>query len=151
GEETSVLFTGKSLKLKEANPRERLIIGHLLRIHTFYSTFQQDALCQGGEKTGNFYPDLSVKVARKHVCWYFDQLKRDVVNQLAGDAAQASSRVSGSDEQVLGENNTDIIRTVCAALENARSRFNKLDSQQAQSDFLQQFFGELRTIGELAA
>lgn len=145
-----VLFTGKSLITKEANPRERLIINHLQRIHSYYSAFDGQKSPRSEQKTGNFCLDLAVKVARKHICWYFDQLKHDVVTELAGSATRTPNREAGLGEEPPGEKG-DIARTVCTALETARSRFNKLDSQAAQSDFLQQFFGALRTIGDLAA
>ncbi|NNL10644.1 MAG: tRNA dihydrouridine synthase DusB [Pseudomonadales bacterium] len=146
-----VLFTDKSLIPNEAIRRERLIINHLRRIHSFYSHFEFGDSRPGGQKTGNNCPDLAVKVARKHVCWYFDQLKHVVAKQLAGNSANAPGLATGTGEQVLAVHKKDHARMLNTALETARSRFNKLDSQAAQSDFLQHFLGKLRTIGDIAA
>ena len=150
-EESCGLFTGKSLKLSEANRRERLIINHLQLIHTFYSSCRCPAANQAGEKSGKFLYELGTKVARKHICWYFEQLKHAVAKQHQECLTRDTGRLPGSNAQVLSSNNKDSVRPADELLDTARRHFNQLDSQAAQLDFLQQFFAALRTIGDLAA
>jgi tRNA-dihydrouridine synthase B len=149
--ESCGLFTGKSLKLLEAKRVERLIINHLLHIHTFYSSYDLLNVDSKAKNSGNFLSDLSIKVARKHICWYFEQLKLSagLTNKGQSSFTKDPDHLLRSNEQILSTiENKDAIRATSVVLETARSRFNKLESQSAQLDFLLQFFGELHTIGD---
>ena len=104
---SSELFTGKPLSFGDANNKERLIIAHLRHIHRYYN--QHDNRCdsqhnnrQNGEYTKQITstngklvdskavdnkvkavirPNLAVRMARKHICWYFEQIAYSIIEQ----------------------------------------------------------------------
>lgn len=102
---SSELFTGKSLSFCDTNNKERLIIEHLTQIHHYYDTGlglnPDGSKCKSDADTGGFgnsqsnnsseaienqekvvkQPNLAVKMARKHVCWYFEQMASSIVEQ----------------------------------------------------------------------
>jgi tRNA-dihydrouridine synthase B len=140
------LFTGKSLNLEHTKWLEGLIIEHVQQIHRYYD-LQQTRLSALLRKSahgklgdsGNFRPNLAIRVARKHVCWYFEQIKRAYAEQ------RLESRTKNSSQVVLATADACDL-----TVDTARKHFNQLADQTAQLDYLKQFFGDLRT-GDIAA
>jgi len=140
------LFTGKSLNLDHTKWLERLIIEHVQQIHRYYDLreMQLPAVrrkrAHGSRKNlDDFRPNLAIKVARKHVCWYFDQIKRAYAEQ------RLESRNKNSSQVVLATADACDLK-----VDTARKHFNQLADRTAQLDYLKQFFGDLRT-GDIAA
>lgn len=148
---TCGLFTGKSLISGHAKVLERLIINHLNEIYGFYNQYQQildKQSRQRKEKTvGILTSDLSVRIARKHICWYFDQLVQFCSrNQCKSRKQLYGSCVPSTDTNTVSEEE----KTKLALIENSKSYFNQLDCQNAQMECIKQFFEDLQTLGETA-
>lgn len=153
-EVSCALFTSKSLNSNDAKRLERLIIKHLQLIYTYYSDSTDEKLAApslGNKIADNFLFNLAIKVARKHVCWYFEQLKHVVAGQEQDSGIREQGGHSSLNDEVLKTGASNNIQAVRVKIEAARKQFNQLESQSAQLDYLQQFFGELRTIGDIAA
>ena len=116
-----------------------------------------------------FGPDLGVRIARKHVGWYIEQLDRFKPNAtqnwrvsvplpaeplalgvLANPqlSARSSSRQAGSARSVLAVSAQT--ETQANTTRDLRRQFNRLEQKDAQLAFVEQIFGELQT-GETAA
>lgn len=152
------LFTGKSLKLPSTSTVDRLIIKHVQLIHSYYDGFDSYSysyndrderhdewpnLVSKARTMGNtdkFRLDVSIKVARKHVCWYFEQIKRAFAEQ------HQESRNENSNQVVLKKSSA-----LNHAVDTARKQFNQLVNQKAQLDYLIKFFEVTRTAGDIAA
>lgn len=138
---TCGLFTGKSLKYMDTNRLEALILKHIEHIHRYYMQF---------DDRGSLSPEpvashkkasaiikkrvnLGVKVARKHICWYFDQMWK---------AAEVEVLFGQESFGYFFQNQ----------LLTARQKFNQLENEQNQMELLKITFNGLRTtIGEFAA
>lgn len=144
-EVSCALFNCKSLNLNDANSLGRLIINHLLSIYRFYDHHSIEPKRRNGlkidGKSNNLHPNHGIKVARKHICWYFEQLKHVIAEQHLKDRNKDRNdyAVSSYKERMR------------LKIDSSRKQFNELDSQAGQLDYLKQFFWDLRTTGEIAA
>lgn len=146
------LFNGKSLNFNNAIHLQGLIIRHLQMIDRFYNCVKDDLIVRKNNKPARIAGlspdtrhhqrvDLGVKIARKHICWYFDQLKHIIVsNNIKEKEGLAGSR-----------SNLAKITAILATIDEARANFNRLESQPAQLDFIHSFFRDLPTTGDIAA
>ena len=150
------LLPDKSLKLVGGYDLERLIIDHLREIHQYYdhAVARQSEIAPPVRRQNREVSDLpiklSVRVARKHICWYFEQLEQIAVN--CGKSQRALN--SPSEEKDSCNNIFSLQRRsdeTSAVFSSARSSFNKLQNQTEQLDFIQQFFEDLRQLGVIAA
>lgn len=157
------LLTDKSLNLRGRMDLERLIINHIVEIHRFYDRALIDLSRNKTKRRRNsddFSPELSVRVARKHVCWYFEQLEHRS-NALTNENSSSSpekrttyetrkcsikipSREAASDQGSKDQAGTSVFRS-------ARRSFNQLQLQSEQLAFIENFFADLRTTGVIAA
>ena len=149
------LLPDKSLNLIGGQVLERLIIDHLRDIYQFYDhavTMQSEIASPSrarDRKCDNSLVKLSVKVARKHVCWYFEQLEQLKVDR---DRSQ-EVRPASSAEKISRNNFLSLTRPQDskAVMLSARSGFNQLQHQDEQLEFIQQLFADLRQSGVIAA
>ncbi len=133
------LFNGKSLNFNDANTLGALIIRHLQMIDQYYSCIEYGHFQQkSGRKP---YLPLAVKIARKHICWYFEQLKLII----------ASQNKDGCDRQPGSKSTLASSAFARSAIDGAKAVFNRLECNRAQVEFVQQFFGDLPTTGDIAA
>ena len=200
----SELFTGKSLSFGDTNNKERLIIEHLTQIHHYYDAGlglnPDGSKCKSDADTGGFgdsesnnsseaienqekvvkQPNLAVKMARKHVCWYFEQMASSIVEQYKHNddididesapnkeqpavadknrttALKARAKTATTDrrEKMEQEESCAIPQEVQQLTDKiviAKKQFNQLSSCSAQLEHIKHFFGELQTTGDIAA
>lgn len=150
------LLPDKSLNLVGSRVLERLIIDHLRDIHQFYdhAVAMQNVVTRSkrvkNRNSGNFLTKLSVKVARKHICWYFEQLEHMRVDRnKSQEACLVSAREKNSGISVFSQ--TGSTDDGLDVFSSARTLFNKLQQQDEQLDFIQQLFEDLRQTGVIAA
>ncbi len=129
---SSELFTGKYLNFGTTKFLERLIIEHLLLIHQHYGAFVSDYTESVGGQMSTAHADLPVKMARKHICWYFEQISNTM----------GCNNDVDFQPQVVQQHRL---------IKAARKQFNQLNSCTAQLDYLAELFGDLQTTGDIAA
>lgn len=162
---SSELFTAKSLNLGITSGKERLIMEHLRHIHRYYSSFEGTPLNNSGlnddiglsGNTGNkkqnagIHTELAVRIARKHICWYFEQTLQQIINQQQQsqntEATKNTEKAIIADSRVLDQE----VKRLISNIETAKKRFNQLSSCNAQLEHVAHFFGELQTTGDIAA
>ena len=149
----SELFTAKSLNLNHTRNQERFIMDHLLHIHDYYHEIcNSDNLTKQLEislksenckKKRNIekHTELAVRISRKHICWYFEQMIHALVD--LNNKKDLDSVVS----QELKQEAKRLITNI----ETAKKQFNQLSSRNAQLEHVEHFFGELHTTGDMAA
>ena len=159
---TCGLLPDKALNLNGDYNIEHIIIGHLRGIYQHYDR-ALDELSALSQRKGRFSdessPKLSVRVARKHICWYFEQLER-MMDPMEGRFAVEIK--SGQDASTWsGEKKNCSINRLSdpsggtgetrEVFQSARRLFNQLQTQSSQLEFLENFFADLRTTGVIAA
>lgn len=153
---TSELFTAKSLNLNHTRNQEHFIMEHLLHIHDYYheicssdnnanltkrlETSPKSEDCQKKRNTEK-HTDLAVRISRKHICWYFEQMIHMLVD-LNNKKDLDSVASQGLKQEV---------KRLITNIETAKKQFNQLSSRNAQLEHVEHFFGELHTTGDIAA
>ena len=153
---TSEFFTAKSLNLNHTRNQEQLIMDHLLHIHDYYgdvvrgnnndrrpARVAKELNSEDCKKNRNTekHTELAVRISRKHICWYFEQMIQTLVDQYnKTDLSLMESR--GLEQEV----NRRIV-----SIKTAKKQFNQLSSCTAQLEHVKHFFGELHTTGDIAA
>ena len=126
--------------------QKSLILQHLELIHEYYARFETQNLLHRGAKRSTINKDqavdLAVKISRKHVCWYFNQMVQCVSNLMKEDISDFSVATSSC---LVAENQA--IKTI----EIAKKQFNTLLVAKDQLQFLKQFFSETNLKGDIAA
>jgi len=160
-ESICALFPDKSLNLIGSQLLERLIIDHLRDIHDFYdhaATSQTEISPRKINKRqdlDNSFVNLSVKVARKHICWYFEQLKyfgafRDQDCFDGGNMTLDTAHDSGQNVMIKVKSNDESKKELNAFI-STRKKFNQIRQQSEQLEFIQQLFADLRLSGVFSA
>ncbi len=169
---SSELFTAKSLNLGITSGKERLIMEHLRHIHRYYGDFEESSFKQTPSNTstsglnddldlsgntGNkkqnagIHTELAVRIARKHICWYFEQTLQQILNQQQQNQnteyTKNTEKENIADSRVLDQE----VKRLIGNIETAKKRFNQLSSCNAQLEHVAHFFGELQTTGDIAA
>ncbi|MGB2272267.1 MAG: hypothetical protein ACPH15_04540, partial [Pseudomonadales bacterium] len=84
---------------------------------------------------------LAVRIGRKHICWYFEQMIKTLVDSY--NKKDLDSMESRKLEQQ--------VKPLIINIETAKKQFNQLSSCNAQLEHIKHFFGELHTTGDIAA
>lgn len=167
GNPSSELFTAKSLTFGNTNLMRGHIIDHLNEIYRYYGEFQR-AL----DTTRTLKPqiDLAVKIARKHISWYFDHFAQIISANCSNKTLECSSflikevsserRVSintprnSTDWQYTKESGQRFYAEECAEMDLqlrnikiAKKQFNQLGSQIAQLEYIEKFLGTNKPQG----
>ena len=126
--------------------QKSLILEHLELIHDYYARFETQNLLHKGAKRSTINKDqaidLAVKISRKHVCWYFNQMVQCASNLMKEHTSDFSVATSSC---LVAENQA--IKTI----EIAKKQFNTLLVAKDQQQFLKQFFSETNLKGDIAA
>ncbi len=131
---SSELFTAKSLIQGDTKIPEHIIIDHLCHIHRYYNS----TCFNNKQRNVKNCTSLAVKIARKHISWYFEQFGRIIHNHM--DINDTGSYAVKQE-----------VKRRISNIKAAKKQFNQLDCPSAQLDCLQQFFGDLHTTGDIAA
>ena len=156
------LLPDKALNLHGDNKIEHIIIGHLRGIYHHYDRALDDMVelpTRRRKVSDESSPKLSVRVARKHICWYFEQLER-MIRSMEGhsndhyecgqDAPKKSDEKKNCSINRLSDRSSGTLETK-EVFQSARRLFNQLQTQSSQLEFLENFFADLRTTGVIAA
>ena len=153
---TSEFFTAKSLNLNNTRNQEHLIMEHLVHIHDYYQDFDvsNNNLNKTDSRTSvpksedckknrnsEKHTELAVRIGRKHICWYFEQMIKALVDHY--NKTDLNSIESRKLEQQ--------VKPLIIDIETAKKQFNQLSSCNAQLEHIGHFFGELHTTGDIAA
>lgn len=156
------LLTDKSLNLHGSLDLERLIIEHLGEIYRFYDRSLNDMIDNNAlkSKKRRIFDEsaikLSVRVARKHICWYFEQLEhmsdlligsqllKNPEQHLFYEKKNCRNQIRSRADKDNGGRDFQGEATLFSA---ARKQFNQLQCQRSQLEFIDHFFAELRTTG----
>jgi len=156
------LLTDKSLNSRGSPDIERLIIEHLGEIYQFYDRALNDMIANNalrGKRHRIFDESavkLSVRVARKHVCWYFEQLEHmsdfligsqpleNPEQHLFYEKKNCRNQIRSRADNDNGAKDFQGNATLFSA---AKRQFNQLQCQRSQLEFIDHFFAELRTTG----
>lgn len=126
--------------------QKNLVLEHLELIHRYYDRFETEDLLHKSIKQSTINKDqavdLAVKISRKHVCWYFNQMVQCFSNLMKEHTSDFSATSSSS---LVAE--IQAIKTI----EIAKKQFNTLLLAKDQLQFLKQFFSETNLIGDIAA
>ncbi|MDG2472425.1 MAG: tRNA dihydrouridine synthase DusB [Pseudomonadales bacterium] len=126
--------------------QKNLVLEHLELIHRYYGRFETENLLYKSIKQSIINKDqavdLAVRISRKHVCWYFNQMVQCISNLM--NEHTSDFPVPTSSSLVAGN---QAIRTI----EIAKKQFNTLLLAKDQLQFLKQFFSETNLIGDIAA
>jgi tRNA-dihydrouridine synthase B len=165
---SSELFTAKSLTFGNAKLKRGHIIDHLNEIYRYYGQFQRELDTIQAMKPRI---DLAVKIARKHISWYFDHFAQIISANCCNNSLESSSllmNVVGSRRGVSKakelRNSTDCQNTresdelryaeLCVEMDIqlrnikiAKKQFNQLDSQFAQLEYIENFLGTNKPQG----
>ena len=126
--------------------QKSLILEHLESIHRYYARYETPTLSDKGAKQSTIKKDqavdLAVKISRKHVCWYFNQMIQyapSLIKQQTSDFSATSSSSLVAEIQAI------------KTIEIAKKQFNTLLLAKDQLHFLKQFFSETHLTGDIAA
>ena len=123
-----------------------LILEHIELIHDYYARFEtQNLLYRGAKRTSinkDQTIDLAVKISRKHICWYFNQMIQYSSNLMKEHNSDFSVATPSC---LVAENQA--IKTI----EIAKKHFNELLVAKDQLQYLKQFFSETNFTGDIAA
>lgn len=159
---SSELFTAKSLNLGNTSRQERLIMDHLRHIHRYYSQTGSEISSELGLRVSGGvankrttaknkrqdtekHMEMGVRIARKHICWYFEQTVQSIVEQ----NLEKEKDVENADSRPIVTNKE--VQRLVATIEIAKKQFNQLGNPNAQLEYVEHFFGELQTTGDIAA
>jgi tRNA-dihydrouridine synthase len=126
--------------------QKNLILEHLELIHRYYDRFETENLLHKSIKQSTINKDqavdLAVKISRKHVCWYFNQMVQcfsNLMKEHASDFSVATSSCLVAENQAIRK------------IKIAKKQFNTLLVAKDQLQFLKQFFSETNLIEDIAA
>ena len=126
--------------------QKNLLLEHLALIHRYYGRFEAEHCSHKSAKRSTINKDqaidLAVKISRKHVCWYFNQMVQCASNLMKEHTSDFSVATSSC---LVAENQA--IKTI----EIAKKQFNTLLVAKDQLQFLKQFFSETNLTGDIAA
>ena len=124
-----------------------LIIEHIQSIHDYYSRFEANHSLIQSKKTSVIKKeqavDLAVKISRKHVCWYFNQMLQCTAR--LKDKRNTDSSGATRIDSVAEENKA------IKKIETAKKQFNTLLLAKDQLQFLKHLFSETNLTGDIAA
>ncbi len=126
--------------------QKNLLLEHLELIHRYYGRFETENFLSKSIKQSKINKDrgvdLAVKISRKHVCWYFNQMVQYASNlkqKHTSDFSVATSSCLVADSQAI------------KTIEIAKKQFNRLLVAKDQLQFLKQFFSETNLTEDIAA